>query len=127
MKLSEIKTVYFLGIGGIGMSALARYFKSMGAEVHGYDRGKNDFTTQLESEGLKIHYDADTDAIPDAVKKQENALVIYTPAIPQDHKEYRYFLNRKIPMYKRSQILGMISEGCYTIAVAGTHGKTSTS
>lgn len=127
MNINEIRTAYFLGIGGIGMSALARYFKAIGMDVHGYDKTRNDFTRQLESEGFIIHYTEDIDAIPEAVLSKTNSIAIYTPAIPADHKELKYLQVKGIDLYKRSQVLGMISKGSYTIAVAGTHGKTTTS
>lgn len=127
MNINELKTAYFLGIGGIGMSAIARYFKALGMEVYGYDKTRNEFSKQLESEGFIIHYSEDVEAIPAHVVSGEDSIVIFTPAIPRDHKEFRYFSSKKTPMYKRAEVLGMISKNCYTIAVAGTHGKTTTS
>jgi UDP-N-acetylmuramate--alanine ligase len=127
MNIGEIKTAYFLGIGGIGMSAIARYFKAIGMDVHGYDKTRNEFSKQLESEGFVIHYSENTEAIPANVISGEDSIVIYTPAIPKDHKEFKFFASKKIPIYKRAEVLGMISRNCYTIAVAGTHGKTTTS
>ena len=122
MNLKGLSPVYFLGIGGIGMSALARYFRHTGAEVHGYDKTPTPLTHKLEKEGMKIHFEENTGLIP-----HDPALVIYTPAIPKDHKEFRYFRRKKIPMMKRSEVLGRIAENYYTIAVSGTHGKTTTS
>ena len=122
MKPEEISSVYFLGIGGIGMSALARYFKHLGAVVHGYDKTPTALTDQLSREGMKIHFEENPDEIPD-----DTELVIYTPAIPSDNKEFTFFLRKKTRMMKRSEALGMISSNYFTIAVAGTHGKTTTS
>lgn len=119
---NNIKTYYFLGIGGIGMSALARYFKQTGNNVSGYDRTPTPLTKQLEAEGIPVHYTADINLIPTNVD-----LVIYTPAIPSDNEEYVYILNNNIPLKKRAQVLGEISANKKCIAVAGSHGKTSTS
>lgn len=127
MNIKDIKTAYFLGIGGIGMSAIARYFKAIGVDVHGYDRTRNDFTIQLESEGFNIHYFESIDAIPENVRNGHRSIVIYTPAIPKDNIEFRYFIDHEVRLYKRAEVLGMISANAYTIAVAGTHGKTTTS
>lgn len=127
IKLKDLKSVYFLGIGGIGMSAIARYFKSLGINVYGYDKTRNDFTRELENEGFIIHYDEDPEAIPSDVLNGKHSMVVYTPAIPRDHKELRLFISRRTPMFKRAEVLGMISESAFTIAVAGTHGKTTTS
>lgn len=127
MNIKDIKTAYFLGIGGIGMSAIARYFKAIGIDVHGYDKTRNDFTLQLEEEGFNIHYFETLDAIPEQVKSGHRSIVIYTPAIPKDNIEFRYFVEHEIRLYKRAEVLGMISSSAYTIAVAGTHGKTTTS
>ncbi len=126
MKLTDIKTAYFIGIGGIGMSAIARYFNSIGIKVSGYDKTRNDFTIQLEKEGFDIHYNEDIKAIPEEIL-QNKGIVIYTPAIPNEHKEKLYLLSLGIKLYKRAEILGLISENQYTIAIAGTHGKTTTS
>ncbi|MBO7227595.1 MAG: UDP-N-acetylmuramate--L-alanine ligase, partial [Bacteroidales bacterium] len=119
---NNIKTYYFLGIGGIGMSALARYFKQTGNNISGYDRTPTPLTKQLEAEGIPVHYTADINLIPTNVD-----LVIYTPAIPSDNEEYVYILNNNIPLKKRAQVLGEISANKKCIAVAGSHGKTSTS
>ncbi len=127
MKLTDIKIAYFLGIGGIGMSAIARYFHAIGIEVHGYDKVRNDFTLQLEKEGFIIHYDERIEAIPQQVLTGKRSIVIYTPAIPKDHEELVYLVSRNIKIYKRAEVLGMISENSFTIAIAGTHGKTTTS
>ncbi|MCX6305299.1 MAG: UDP-N-acetylmuramate--L-alanine ligase [Bacteroidetes bacterium] len=116
------KSIYFLGIGGIGMSALARYFLSQGATVSGYDKTATDLTDQLISEGMNIHFTEDITLLP-----ANPDLVIYTPAVPADHQEFRYFREHEIPMKKRAEVLGIISRNHSTIAVAGTHGKTTTS
>ena len=122
MKPEELSSVYFLGIGGIGMSALARYFMHLGAAVTGYDKTPTVLTQQLAREGMKIHFDENPDLIP-----KNTELVIYTPAIPRENKEFRFIIRKKIRMMKRSEVLGMISSNYFTIAVAGTHGKTTTS
>ena len=116
--------VYFIGIGGIGMSAIARYFKFKGLEVSGYDRTPSELTGELESEGMAIHYEDNPDFIPKDVGK---TLVVYTPAIPADMKELVYVREHGYDVVKRSRVLGTISEGQRCLAVAGTHGKTTTS
>ena len=120
MNIEQVKEVYFLGIGGIGMSALARFFKSRGCSVFGYDRTSTPLTIELEAEGMQIHYEEDVDLIPDGVD-----LVVYTPAVPKQHTEYQFFLENGYPILKRSQVLGLISSGYDTIGIAGTHGKTT--
>ncbi len=120
--LKNIKRVYFLGIGGIGMSAIARYFLLNQCKVYGYDKTETVLTKELKAEGMEIHFEDDINQVPENID-----LVIFTPAIPKDHKEYNYILNQNIPLYKRSQVLGMISKSMKTIAIAGTHGKTTTS
>ncbi|MGB0882679.1 MAG: UDP-N-acetylmuramate--L-alanine ligase [Vicingaceae bacterium] len=128
MDLKKLHTVYFLGVGGIGMSAIARYFKSLNCRVVGYDKAKTILTEKLEAEGIEIHYDEDVNQIPATVQnKEDGTLVIYTPAIPQDNKEFVFFKEQEIKLYKRSEVLGLISENYFTVAVAGTHGKTTTS
>jgi UDP-N-acetylmuramate--alanine ligase len=127
LKLNDIKIAYFLGIGGIGMSAIARYFNSIGIIVHGYDKTRNDFTVQLEKEGFVIHYEENIESIPQQVLAGKKSIVIYTPAIPKTHAELLHFQSKNIRIYKRAEVLGMISESSFTIAVAGTHGKTTTS
>lgn len=117
---------YFIGIGGIGMSALARYFKFLGKEVLGYDRISTDLTKQMEKEGILIHYTDDVQQIPSDLII-ENTLVIYTPAVPKNHAELNYFLNNGFEVQKRAEVLGEITAATYGIAVAGTHGKTTTS
>ena len=127
MRLENIQSVYFIGIGGIGMSAIARWFNQRGATVAGYDRVSTVLTQQLESEGISIHYDDMIDQIPVWAFDKERALIIYTPAIPKDHQQWNYLKDQGISMLKRSEVLGLITSGHYTLAVAGTHGKTTTS
>ncbi|MFR9524524.1 MAG: UDP-N-acetylmuramate--L-alanine ligase [Rikenellaceae bacterium] len=121
------KNIYFLGIGGIGMSALARLFIHQGFNVAGYDRTRTPLTERLEEEGAAIHYDDSVAAIAPEFLDKESTTVIYTPAIPADHSEYNYFIQNGFEILKRSQMLGHISQGKFVMAVAGTHGKTSTS
>jgi UDP-N-acetylmuramate--alanine ligase len=128
LTFSRFKHFYFLGIGGIGMSALARYFKRMGKNVAGYDKTPTPLTAELESEGITIHFKDDVKLIDGEVLGQkENTLIIFTPAIPADHSELNYFRANNYVIRKRSEVLGMITEDSFTIAVAGTHGKTTTS
>ncbi len=122
MNFNDVKRIYFIGIGGIGMSALARYFRLHGAEVHGYDRTETDLTRALVAEGMQVHYDDDVKWIPENVD-----LVVFTPAVPKDHQELNWFLERDYPIKKRSEVLGLISRAKRCIAIAGTHGKTTTS
>ena len=122
MTFDSIKRIYFIGIGGIGMSALARYFKKHGADVHGYDRSETDLTRALAAEGMHVHYDDDVKFIPENVD-----LVVFTPAVPKDHAELNWFLERGYPVKKRAEVLGIISRAKRCIAIAGTHGKTTTS
>lgn len=123
----NIKAVYFIGIGGIGMSAIARYFLHQGITVGGYDRTPSELTRHLEEEGAQIHYEENTDLIPIACKDKENTLVIYTPAIPAEHKELQYFLQKHFEIQKRAQVLGTLTRTHKGLCVAGTHGKTTTS
>lgn len=123
----EYANIYFLGIGGIGMSALARYFLHEGRRVAGYDRTPSALTEALETEGAAIHYEEDVRLIPEAFLDPATTMVVYTPAVPRDHAEYRYFLEHGFRIEKRSQMLGHLSAGKYVMAVAGTHGKTTTS
>ncbi len=122
MDIRNLRSVYFIGIGGIGMSAIARFFALRGVTVSGYDKTSTRLTDQLISEGMHIHFEDNIKLIPD-----QPDLVIYTPAVPKDHKEYNYFLKKQIPVMKRAEMLGLISGHFRTIAVAGTHGKTTTS
>ena len=123
----EYKNVYFLGIGGIGMSALARYFLHGGYAVAGYERTPSHLTGELEAEGAAVHYEDDVRLIPEGFLDPKKTMVVYTPAVPQDHGEYRYFREHGFCVEKRSQMLGHLAEGKYVMAVAGTHGKTTTS
>ena len=127
MELQHIKAVYFIGAGGIGMSALARYFLHMGRVVAGYDRTPTPLTRELVQEGIPIHYDEDVEAIPEACKDAQSCLVIYTPAVPETHKELAFFRRRGFEIQKRAQVLGTLTRSHKGLCVAGTHGKTSTS
>ncbi|MGE5393200.1 MAG: UDP-N-acetylmuramate--L-alanine ligase [Candidatus Saccharibacteria bacterium] len=124
--LSNIKQVYFLGIGGIGMSALARYFASQGIAVSGYDRTPTELTLQLEKEGIAIHYQDNPDQLPRDLDIN-HSLIVYTPAIPSTHQELNILVDRGFPIHKRAEVLGIICNSHRTIAIAGTHGKTSVS
>jgi len=127
MDIKEIKAVYFVGAGGIGMSALARYFLSRGVVVAGYDRTPSALTSRLCEEGMLIHYQEDVNQIPDACKVPGQTLVIYTPAIPSDHQELVYFRANGFELMKRAQVLGILTCSHKGLCVAGTHGKTTTS
>ena len=127
MELKDIKAVYFVGAGGIGMSALARYFIHRGLVVAGYDRTPSDLTHQLEKEGMVIHYEENVDEIPQACRERESCLVVYTPAIPATHKELVFFREHQFEIKKRSQVLGLLTDHHKGLCVAGTHGKTTTS
>lgn len=127
MDLKDIKAVYFVGAGGIGMSAIARYFIKKGLVVAGYDKTPSDLTKHLESEGMLIHYHESIDDIPHECKKKESCLVIYTPAIPAEHQELKYFRENGFEIQKRAQVLGTLTESHKGLCVAGTHGKTTTS
>ena len=120
--LKDIKKIYFLGIGGIGMSALARYFKAQGTEVSGYDKTQTHLTDELESEGIHVIFEDDVEQMPKDVE-----LVVYTPAIPKDHKGFNFYKNNNYEVKKRSEVLSIISADKYTIAIAGSHGKTTVS
>ena len=128
MKLAQYENIYFLGIGGIGMSALARWFIKQGLKISGYDRTATILTAALEREGMYIHFDDAVDSIPSEVLNNKGkTLVVYTPAIPKDHKVHRYLKENGFTIMKRSEVLGLISRDYMTVAVAGTHGKTTTS
>lgn len=122
--MSEYKNIYFIGIGGIGMSAIARYYNQKGLKVSGYDKTPSELTAQLEKEGIEIHYEDNIDYIP---KDKENTLVVYTPAVPKTMKELVYVMDNGYNVLKRSRTLGEIAKGQRCLAVAGTHGKTTTS
>lgn len=128
MNIDNIKRVYLLGIGGIGMSGLARYFHKLGCTVFGYDKTESELTETLVSEGISIIYDDNIDSIPtDFQNPSEESLIIFTPAVPKDLKLKNEFVSRGFELFKRSQVLGFISASRFTIGVAGTHGKTTTS
>lgn len=127
MELKDIKSVYFVGAGGIGMSAIARYFISRGVVVAGYDKTPSELTRRLEKEGMLIHYEENTAEIPHACKDKDTCLVIYTPAIPADHKELTFFREGGFEIQKRAQVLGTLTRSHKGLCVAGTHGKTTTS
>ena len=120
IQLNDIQRVYFIGIGGIGMSALARYFHSRGAAVSGYDKTKTELTTELVKSGIAIHYEDNISLLPEQVD-----LVVYTPAVPTTHAELNYYRDNGVPVLKRSEVLQIISNGSFNICVAGTHGKTT--
>ena len=127
MELKDIKAVYFVGAGGIGMSAIARYFIRKGVVVAGYDKTPSELTKQLEREGALLHYEENIDEIPHACRDPKQCLVIYTPAIPAEHKELQYFRENGFTVEKRAQVLGTLTRTHKGLCVAGTHGKTSTS
>ncbi|MDD7335726.1 MAG: UDP-N-acetylmuramate--L-alanine ligase [Prevotella sp.] len=127
MEIKDIKAVYFVGAGGIGMSAIARYFLHKGVVVAGYDKTPSDLTHELEREGMLIHYDENTEEIPQACRDNKSTLVVYTPAIPETHKELAYFRQNNFEIEKRAQVLGTLTRTHKGLCVAGTHGKTTTS
>ena len=127
MNIQDIKAVYFIGAGGIGMSAIARYFLKKGLVVAGYDKTPSDLTCQLEKEGMLLHYEENVDEIPFSCKRKETTLVIYTPAIPSEHQELLYFRENGFEIQKRAQVLGTLTQTHKGLCVAGTHGKTTTS
>ncbi|MFN8353887.1 MAG: UDP-N-acetylmuramate--L-alanine ligase [Spirosomataceae bacterium] len=128
MQFEHIKYVYFLGIGGIGMSALARWFNVNGFQVAGYDKTTTALTNTLQQEGIRIHFDDDVNAIPsEFLANPAQTLVVLTPAIPKDHQEWNFLIDNNFQILKRSQVLGLLASTMRTIAVAGTHGKTTTS
>ena len=126
MNLNQIHNVYFIGIGGIGMSALARYFKAIGKDVSGYDKTETELTKELGELGIAIHFEDNIDLIQ-ADYSAENTLVIITPAVPKHHSQWNYFLEHGYEVMKRAQVLGIITKDTFCFAVAGTHGKTTTS
>jgi UDP-N-acetylmuramate--alanine ligase len=127
MKLEDFKNIYFVGIGGIGMSAIARYFHSIGKNVFGYDRTSTKLTGELLKEGINITFEDDLDSIPNEHLNKENTLVVFTPAIPKDHQQLSYFRLNSFTIMKRSQVLGLLSDDLNGIGIAGTHGKTTVS
>ena len=127
MEIKDIKAVYFIGAGGIGMSAIARYFIHCGVVVGGYDKTPSTLTRQLEKEGALIHYEENVEDIPHACRRPESSLIIYTPAIPESHQELKYFREHGFEIQKRAQVLGTLTRKHKGLCVAGTHGKTTTS
>ena len=124
--LNKINNVFFVGIGGIGMSAIARYFVSIGKNVAGYDKTPTDITNALLELGVDITFQEEVSNIPKEFLNNENTLVVYTPAIPKNHKQLVYFQNNNFEVLKRAKVLGLITKDVTTLAVAGTHGKTTT-
>ncbi len=128
IQVNDIKYFYFLGIGGIGMSALARYFNKLGKKVAGYDKTESSLTKELQEEGIEIHFDENINSIPaEILNDKSNSLIVVTPAVPKNHREWNYFIDNEYSIVKRSQLLGLLTKESTTIAVAGTHGKTTTS
>ena len=127
MEMQKITSVYFVGAGGIGMSALARYFRAKGKQVAGYDKTPSDLTAALIDEGVRIHYADDISLIPEDCKQPDSTLVVYTPAIPETHTELNYFKTNGFTLMKRARVLGEITRTERGLCVAGTHGKTTTS
>ena len=127
MDANQLKAVYFIGAGGIGMSALVRYFLSKGKKVGGYDRTPSELTEKLIEEGAQIHYEESVELISQDFLNAEETLVVYTPAIPNDHAELQYFRQNGFTIHKRSQVLGMLTRSSKGLCAAGTHGKTTTS
>lgn len=128
MIAQKLKEVYFLGIGGIGMSAIARYFHAQGIRVSGYDKTPSPLTDELVASGMQVSFEESVESLPESVKTGgEDVLIVYTPAIPKQHKQKVYFEEQGRRLYKRSEVLGLITQSNPTLAVAGTHGKTTTS
>lgn len=128
MNVAQIHRVYFIGIGGIGMSALARYFAFIDKTVSGYDKTESPLTQELAASGMDIHYKDSVDLVAEVYKNDsEHTLVVYTPAVPSNHTEYQFFLQNGFTIKKRSEVLGLITKDSFCLAVAGTHGKTTTS
>lgn len=126
MNLKDIHNAYFIGIGGIGMSALARYFHANNKHVGGYDKTQTEITDSLEVSGIEVHFEDAIDNIKSDFENKENTLVVYTPAVPKNHIQLNYFKDNGFQVLKRSQVLGLITENTFCLAVAGTHGKTTT-
>ncbi|MBD3862710.1 UDP-N-acetylmuramate--L-alanine ligase [Olleya marilimosa] len=126
MNLNNIHNIYFIGIGGIGMSAIARYFNANGKQVSGYDKTKTDITDSLVDLGITVTFSDDINNLEDRYLNPETTLIVYTPAVPKNHAQLNYFLDNKFKVLKRSEILGLITENSFCLAVAGTHGKTTT-
>ncbi|MBB3123943.1 UDP-N-acetylmuramate--alanine ligase [Mesoflavibacter sabulilitoris] len=126
MNLKNIHNIYFVGIGGIGMSAIARFFKSQNKNVAGYDKTQTEITNSLEALNISVHFEDEIGCIENSFLNKDETLVVYTPAIPKDHKQLNYFKSNGFKVLKRSEILGVITENTFCLAVAGTHGKTTT-
>ena len=126
MKLSQFSHIYFVGIGGIGMSALARYFVTNGAEVSGYDKTPSDITFALQDLGVDINFEDNINQINEDFRNKDKTLIVYTPAIPKSHNQLNFFFDKGFTVYKRSEVLGLITKNTFCFAVAGTHGKTTT-
>lgn len=127
MNLNQIQNVYFIGIGGIGMSAIARYFKFIGKNVAGYDKTQTQLTHELINEGIQINFNDQLDSISEIYKDKKNTLVVITPAVPKNHLQWNYFIENNFTIKKRAEVLGIITKNTFCFAVAGTHGKTTTS
>lgn len=127
LHLENIRSVYFIGIGGIGMSALARFFKKLGKEVAGYDRTETQLVNTLQSEGISVKFDDNIDSVPLVFRDMSSCLVVYTPAVPSNHTELNYFLSNGFEVKKRAEVLGLVTRSMDGICVAGTHGKTTIS
>jgi len=130
MNLNNVNNVYFIGIGGIGMSALARYFNATGKFVCGYDRISTTLTDELVSEGIDVHFEENITLIPEPISNpadKNDVLIVYTPAVPETNKELAYFKENDFEVRKRADVLSSITKQKYTIAIAGTHGKTTIS
>ncbi|WP_372944625.1 UDP-N-acetylmuramate--L-alanine ligase, partial [Muriicola sp.] len=127
MNRFDFHKVYFIGIGGIGMSALARYFLFQNMAVAGYDKTPTPLTRELEAQGIDIHFADDLSLVPASFLDPADTLIVYTPAVPKDHQEWNYFTDRGFRVQKRSEVLGLITRDTFCFAVAGTHGKTTTS
>ena len=127
MNIATLKNVFFIGIGGIGMSAIARYFHRLGKNVAGYDKTRTHLTDELEAEGIAIHFEDNLELISKAFFDKEETLVVITPAIPKNHSEWNYFIENNFEIKKRAEVLGLITENSFCFAVSGTHGKTTTS
>lgn len=127
MDIDKIHSVYFIGIGGIGMSAIARYFHRLGKKVAGYDKTATHLTQELIDEGITIHFEDDVTKIDASFLNKEHTLVVVTPAVPKEHEEWNFFTKSGFVVKKRSEVLGLITSNTFSLAVAGTHGKTTTS
>ncbi|MGW9685459.1 UDP-N-acetylmuramate--L-alanine ligase [Flagellimonas sp. 2504JD1-5] len=127
MNLKNIHNVFFIGIGGIGMSALARYFNFVGKQVIGYDKTQTPITDELVDKGIKVHFEDDLGLIPESFNNIQDTLVVYTPAVPESHSQLQFFRSNGFEVKKRSEVLGIITKDTFCFAVAGTHGKTTTS